>query len=57
MNREYRLASPSIFNLQIIRGRMVCSSTFFIFYLDKLIIRRQMISQLAYLVVPPRKHC
>ena len=57
MKREYQLVRPSSFNLQLIKGQTLSLSTFLSFYSDKLIVSTPTISQLAYLVVPPRKHC
>jgi hypothetical protein len=57
MKREYQLVRPSNFNLQLIKSQTLSLSTFLSFYSDKLIVSTPTISQLAYLVVPPRKHC
>lgn len=55
--REYQLVRPSNFNLQLIKGQTLSLSTFLSYYSDKLIVSTPTISQLAYLVVPPRKYC
>jgi hypothetical protein len=57
MKREYQLVRPSNFNLQLIKGQTLSLSTFLSFSSDKLIVSTPTISQLAYLVVPKRKHC